>query len=464
MTRHALCVLATFIALLGLASPAWACSCAPSTPEEGFKSAAIVFWGVVEKTEVTGDGFGSLNATFRLKHSFKGAKSKTVVVRTNLGGTACGLDFDEGESYLVFAHTGKSGYGASSCGHTVRMRTKPPSALKPPPARDLTREKKALDPVLRPILETAACSDGTQFGLRFYSNGEFELEREDECARQHVLPKLVVPKLPDTYPFRVRVHYRRGELRTEYEANESIPLLRTSITQTLDRRLPLVHHEDLLVQYQLEAISSYRGVREVEAACRLSGVDATRRYVAKIADDVLTRQTALLDRAYYNCAVLRREWSTAAKLAANLKEYEGRAFAGDVRAKTAQGLTDLPLERSLAELGFSAAEVLRNARRSSVWVDDPIMLDLVAQALLERPGGATDRDRQLAARAFARAGFLSEPRNLGYLQRAVQLGGEAIVEELEREQQNSRSRLQKQAEQAFERHTSKGKTLPTPPR
>ena len=42
--------------------------------------------------------------TFAVKESFRGSRDKTIEVRTGMGGGDCGIDFQRGRDYLVYAY------------------------------------------------------------------------------------------------------------------------------------------------------------------------------------------------------------------------------------------------------------------------------------------------------------------------------------------------------------------------
>lgn len=100
------------------ARPAYACSCAGTSTEEQFRRSDAVFAGEVvevgkfpiEQAGPTDSGlplFGPV--TFDVKGAWKGVAGDSVVVHGQGPGPSCGLDFQRGETYLVFA--GKAGEG-----------------------------------------------------------------------------------------------------------------------------------------------------------------------------------------------------------------------------------------------------------------------------------------------------------------------------------------------------------------
>ena len=90
-----------------------ACSCVGvSKPEEQLRSSDAVFWGEavsVEELDPTSSAPPFLGpVTFDVKEVWKGVSGERVVVHGQGMEASCGLDFDKGKTYLVFAyHVGK---------------------------------------------------------------------------------------------------------------------------------------------------------------------------------------------------------------------------------------------------------------------------------------------------------------------------------------------------------------------
>lgn len=112
-----LLALAMVLSLTALdARPAYACSCAlPGSTEEAFRNSDAVFAGeVVEIEELPMEREGTTTfmmhplapVTFDVKGAWKGVTDDPVVVHGQGPGANCGLDFDRGETYLVFARGG----------------------------------------------------------------------------------------------------------------------------------------------------------------------------------------------------------------------------------------------------------------------------------------------------------------------------------------------------------------------
>ena len=88
---------------------AWACSCVQITDVvETAAQYAQVFVGEVKHAGVGGCD-GRARTRFEVVEAFKGVEEgETVKVEHAVDGAACGLLFDDGEQYLVFASRGET--------------------------------------------------------------------------------------------------------------------------------------------------------------------------------------------------------------------------------------------------------------------------------------------------------------------------------------------------------------------
>ncbi|MDQ4123149.1 MAG: hypothetical protein M3209_17065 [Acidobacteriota bacterium] len=80
----------------------FACECRQRNDfEQEFSFSKAVFVGeVVEIDKSTPDAV----ITFEVEKVWKGSKSRTIAVRTNNQGKACGFNFRQGEKYLIYAY------------------------------------------------------------------------------------------------------------------------------------------------------------------------------------------------------------------------------------------------------------------------------------------------------------------------------------------------------------------------
>jgi hypothetical protein len=97
------------------AGTSWACSCVPSNMQTLVDRAEVVFSGTA--TDVSGDRRDS-SATFEVADGFKGGISGEVVVHTPASAAACGVVFEPGRSYTVFADRNGSAIETNSCAGT----------------------------------------------------------------------------------------------------------------------------------------------------------------------------------------------------------------------------------------------------------------------------------------------------------------------------------------------------------
>lgn len=121
-----LACLLTPIGLIPLLQPqaAWACSCMQSTPEEQMERADIVFTGRVIDQKMKAaetQPFGGrtwVQWTFEVESDQKGAVSEQITVESASNSAACGINFQMGERYQVFANQNNTALRASLCSGT----------------------------------------------------------------------------------------------------------------------------------------------------------------------------------------------------------------------------------------------------------------------------------------------------------------------------------------------------------
>ncbi|MFN2489565.1 MAG: hypothetical protein ABR529_07490 [Actinomycetota bacterium] len=97
-----------------VAAPAWACSCAGGTRIELARAADAIFTGSV--TEIS-HARGVLEASFEVDTSYKGDVAGSALVGTADQGSACGVPFEHGRTYTVFAYN-NGGWQTHSCAGT----------------------------------------------------------------------------------------------------------------------------------------------------------------------------------------------------------------------------------------------------------------------------------------------------------------------------------------------------------
>lgn len=99
------------IALTGIALAAGladACSCAPNPPaKQALEKSGAVFTAKVVKMNDEAGGAGiRREVTLEVIRVWKGVTAKSLTVSTAKSGAACGYGFQEGKSYIVYAHKG----------------------------------------------------------------------------------------------------------------------------------------------------------------------------------------------------------------------------------------------------------------------------------------------------------------------------------------------------------------------
>lgn len=86
-----------------------ACSCMMQTLEEGIAQSEAIFEGTVTKIAPKSvHQFPSLEVTLAAKRAWKGIDREEVLVITASNSAACGYQFAEGSTYLVYAYREKA--------------------------------------------------------------------------------------------------------------------------------------------------------------------------------------------------------------------------------------------------------------------------------------------------------------------------------------------------------------------
>ena len=131
------------VSLLGLsqAGDAQACTCRPSPPPTtALGESDAVFAGRVVEVSRGEDPMAALTAPmaaltakFAVSTVWKGEVGETVEVRTPLNSAACGVGFEAGEEWLVYANEQEGVLNATLCSRTspLRAATEDLAALGP---------------------------------------------------------------------------------------------------------------------------------------------------------------------------------------------------------------------------------------------------------------------------------------------------------------------------------------------
>ena len=126
LRRTLIVVFLVALAVPVVASPCWACSCAPSSRREHAKRADLVFTGIAKSERVIDEGDPefegdeTIGTRFRVGKTYKGHPGGWVTIGTPANEAACGYDFEMGDRYTVFAYDEKDGYSTNLCSGTKR--------------------------------------------------------------------------------------------------------------------------------------------------------------------------------------------------------------------------------------------------------------------------------------------------------------------------------------------------------
>lgn len=102
-------------ALVPAAGTSWACQCVPSKMQTLVDRAEVVFTGTA--TDVSGDRRNS-SVGFEVADGFKGDVPGEVIVSSPASSAACGVIFEPGQTYTVFATRNGSTIETNSCSGT----------------------------------------------------------------------------------------------------------------------------------------------------------------------------------------------------------------------------------------------------------------------------------------------------------------------------------------------------------
>jgi LPXTG-motif cell wall-anchored protein len=109
------------VALVAVVKPScvYACSCIqPGPPAEALTNASAVFSGQVQTISAVGN---SLQVTFTVKSVWKGTEQATIVVNTPTSSASCGVEFVQGQEYLVYADEAEGQLQTNLCSRTAQL-------------------------------------------------------------------------------------------------------------------------------------------------------------------------------------------------------------------------------------------------------------------------------------------------------------------------------------------------------
>ncbi|MFG1920511.1 hypothetical protein [Cryptosporangium sp. NPDC048952] len=124
MRRGSWVATAAAIVVAATATPAQACDCAPLTPSEAVAGADFVFVGTASRQLGPKPDEGSpdpVSYAFRVERVVKGDVKASISVQTNNSSDACGVDFQIGDRYEVYALDADGTPFATQCGGTHRI-------------------------------------------------------------------------------------------------------------------------------------------------------------------------------------------------------------------------------------------------------------------------------------------------------------------------------------------------------
>jgi MYXO-CTERM domain-containing protein len=118
MRNLAIFVTAAFLTL-SQAGDALACKCAPPPPvATALEESTAVFAGKVTSVSRQEDPTAAVVVKIKVSQAWKGASGDTIEVRTRSSSAACGIGFEEGAEWLVYASTNEGALSAISCSRT----------------------------------------------------------------------------------------------------------------------------------------------------------------------------------------------------------------------------------------------------------------------------------------------------------------------------------------------------------
>ncbi len=119
-SKHLLFVF--FLILVVGVTGASACICGKSATCERFNNSAAIFVGeAVEVIQENSDGWKKESTVFHVKERFLGPATKEIRVQ-NKSGLSCGVEFQKGETYLIFAGGSEAdGFGTGFCNGNLHI-------------------------------------------------------------------------------------------------------------------------------------------------------------------------------------------------------------------------------------------------------------------------------------------------------------------------------------------------------
>ncbi|WP_078379186.1 hypothetical protein [Sutcliffiella halmapala] len=105
---------------LPFASTSFACSCLPpGSPSQELDKSDAVFTG--EVTGIKGKYNSTVEAKINVKESWKGIDATEVTVYTANDSASCGIDFEVGKEYIIYAYLEDGNYTTYLCTRTAEL-------------------------------------------------------------------------------------------------------------------------------------------------------------------------------------------------------------------------------------------------------------------------------------------------------------------------------------------------------
>ncbi len=433
-----------FAALSAMAADAFACKCVGDVDP---KDMVIGFWGTVRSLEHK----GALDrATFSVDQQFRGEEETTVVVNASRYHHDCGIRFEEGKSYVVYAYDfHPRGVATNQCWYT-HQRDEPPTEEEfSKPKLDVTAPTE-LEKKIRKIADTPVqvCGKGVRVNNSGFSiilsptgdpvPGELtgKIDNRDQMFQKCVMESLIGDLPPVEKPVRIDGWYQSGDVSIpvmvdELPCDEGCPDWGTQVEESLfDVRAPM---EEPLARAKMEELDGF-GTRDAQmkaaaAICPFDGLEIAKEVAERT--KAPPAKPAEKSRLLARCAITRGEFAEALTHAAGL---ENDILASVVEWASEVGSTEKPYPLRTGAPGFPAwwfennsdtykdnHRVLRSTiLHANEWANDPLFLEAFAEAIVDdEEAGPLMRD--YAALAYHKAALLRPASKEGYDRLATQI-------------------------------------------
>ncbi|MBX3275435.1 MAG: hypothetical protein KF729_34540 [Sandaracinaceae bacterium] len=113
----------SMISVLAALAPARAaaCSCMAITALQAYEGHTVVFEGRVLEVRSAADPSGANVVRFEVVQHWKGVETEAIEVETGTSSAACGIAFEPGTSWLVYANDDAGVLRTGLCGRTQRI-------------------------------------------------------------------------------------------------------------------------------------------------------------------------------------------------------------------------------------------------------------------------------------------------------------------------------------------------------